>query len=176
MRAKFINEKNFERGRNPKEALRIGKERLEREFKEIQSGGYVGPDTFEGKDDLIIHVFGKVYDKWKKEIGSVTPEDISFVESTTSGGTPIIYYYGPGSGGGTMIRWEKDPVGISDDVLEFLNSQETKQKVADRLNKKSDDPEKLGEMVFKNGNRRKLTFGSIAYAYEIADRLIELLG
>ena len=174
MRAQRVFE--FQRGKDPKESLRIGKAHLENEWKEIQDQkGYVDDKTFNGKDDLIIHIFGKVYDKWKNQT-SINPEDVVIWSDSTYSGTPIIKFSAPGVRETTMLRWESDPGNISGEVEKFIESDEIRERVAKNLSQEAANPEKLGRMVWENGNRRKITWGSITYAYKVADRLMELLG
>ena len=175
MRAKTISEGiNFERGKDPKAAMKIGKAYLEDKWKALQNGSeYIKENTFED-DDFMVHVFGKVYEKWKAQAGTTTPKDIAIWSSRTSGGASIIKIEGPGMRETTLLRGEAFYNLVSDDIMKLLESEEIKQKIADTINQKSMDSDKLARMIFENGNRRQLTFGSISWCYNMADRFIEL--
>jgi hypothetical protein len=176
MRAKLIYESlNFERGLDTKKSMEIGQTYLaDEERKIINKRGWHTIDDF--KDPrLIEYIFGKTYKKWKEKQGSIKAEDIKIWSDTTEYGNPIIKWSAPGQRQTTLLRWESYIDEMADVVLQSLQSIETKEAVAMRLNKHNYTSKRLGDMIWTEGRRKRFNFGSMTTAYKIADQLIDIM-
>lgn len=165
-----INEKFTEKS-DPIEDMRIG---LDAKLKELQnSSAYLRDDDFKD-DEFIIYLFKNEYDKWKKKIGSIKPDDIEIWEDTTYGGNSIVKIKAPGVRETTLIRGESEYSLVSKDIIKLLNSPKIKDKLAKKFNKRTENPYELTNMIFTSGRRKKLTWSSIMVADKIAKRLIKI--
>ena len=171
MRAKTIHEAiNFERGVDPKKTMGIG---LTGRINNLRNMTSVSDKQFD--DDIIIHLFKKSYDNWKAKSGAITPKNLVIWKDSTYSGNPIIKLKAPGKRETTLLRGEGDFYMVSKEILDFLNTPEMKQEIADQLNGENEDTNQLSNLVMKKARREGIQFGSWNYADTVAKRLIDLL-
>lgn len=169
---------DFKRGIGTKKSLGIGlEEQKERVLnKRIIEDKFVNTNDF--NDDLIVYMFEKIYKDWlkkkqKDEQNKPTIDDIKIWIDQTSGGTPIIKQKVPGQRQSTMLIFED--TFYMNEIVDFLNTPEMKQKVLNKINDRKADLSTLRDMFWKGSRRMGVEWGDIIYSHKIAERLHELM-
>jgi hypothetical protein len=172
MRARFINEKFTEKS-DPIKDMKIGPAAR---VKELQNKDYLKIEDFD--DDIIIYLFKKIYDNWKKKTDSINPDNIEIWHDESGYGynpTPTIKVSAPGVRQIIILKGDNNFYKlVSTDIIKLLKSPNIKKKLALKMIEMA--PEKLAAIISTIAGTKQLTLYSGTVAHNIADRLIKILG
>lgn len=169
-----INEK-FAEDTDPVADMNIGMEAKLRRLQSIKER-YIQLEDFKD-DDIIIYLFKKDYDTWKKLKNSIKVDNIVIWDDNTAAGTSIVKIQAPRIREQTLFKSETSYYDVvSKDIIKFLNSPEIKEKLVVVFNKELESINQLSKLIIATCSRKKLKLGGYYIADRIAERLINIYG